>query len=320
MPEEALQRDALNALEGKRGNTHGAGMFWTLPCARSPCLLRLLITYQILWDYLDSITEHAAGAGEENAQQLHLALIDALDPGRPTSDYYHYHPWCEDGGYLRALVQACRQLCLELPSFQMVRSLLVRDAARVNVQAINHNRDPASREAALREWVAREFPAGHEVQWFELAAASGANIAIYALFALAAEPACEEEEITRVYRAYFPWAAALATMLDSFVDEEEDTTNGEHRYIAYYPTPELATQRIARLFRLYLYEIHELRNSERHTLLAACMAAMYLSKDSARTTEMRRRTQCLVDTGGSLTKYLLPVLRGWRTSFDQRSA
>ena len=295
-------------------------MFWTLPRAHSQCLLRLLVTYQILWDYLDSISEQAAETGKENAQQLHLALVDALDPSRPLADYYRYHPSCEDGGYLSALVQACRDLSLELPSFQMVRPLLVREAARVNVQAINHNPDPASRETALREWVAREFPSGYEVQWFELAAAAGANIAIYALFALAAEPECDEEEIACVYRAYFPWAGALATMLDSFVDEEEDTANGEQCYVAYYPTTELATQHIARLFRRCLYEFRGIRNSERHILLAACMAAMYLSKDSARTTAMRPATQHLVNAGGSLTKYLLPILRGWRTVFGQRSA
>jgi tetraprenyl-beta-curcumene synthase len=320
IPNEVIQEDALNALDRKRGNTHGAGMFWTLPRTRSWFLLRLLVTYQILWDYLDSISEHAAIAGQANALQLHLALVDALDPGRPMSDYYRHHPWSEDGGYLCALVLACRRCCLHLSSFQRVRPLLVREAARVNVQAINHDPDAASQEAALREWAAREFPSGHEAQWFELAAAAGANIAIYALFALAAEPACDEEEITRVYRAYFPWIAALATMLDSFVDETEDRVNGGHCYVAYYPTPEQATERIGRLVRRCLQKTHTLRNSEGHTLIASCMVAMYLSKDSARTPAMRVRTQHLVNAGGSLTKFLLPILRAWRTVFGQRSA
>jgi tetraprenyl-beta-curcumene synthase len=295
-------------------------MFWTLPGARSCALLRLLVTYQILWDYLDSIGEHGATAGQANALRLHLALVDALDPERPISDYYRYHPSSDDGGYLRALVLACRQCCLLLPSFQRVRPLLIREAARVNVQAINHDFNAARRETALREWVAREFPSDYEVQWFELAAAAGANLAIYALFALAANSACEDQGIANTHRAYFPWTGALATMLDSFVDETEDITNGDQCYVAYYRTPELATQHIARLIQRCFHEAHMLRNAEGHKLLAACMVAMYLSKDSARTTDMRARTRHLINAGGSLTKFLVPILRAWRTAFGQRSA
>jgi tetraprenyl-beta-curcumene synthase len=319
IPDEELRRDALSALDRKRGNTHGAGMFWTLPRTRSVCLLHLLVTYQIMWDYLDTASESGATAGQMNGLQLHLALVDALDPSRPISDYYCHHPWHEDGGYLRALVHACRQCCLQLPSFQRVRPLLVREAMRANVQAINHDLDPAGRELGLRKWAADEFPNGHEVRWFELTAAAGAGLAIYALFALAAEPACDDTQIARAYRAYFPWTSALATMLDSFVDQEEDAANGDHCYVAYYQTPEQATQHIARLIQRCLHETQTLGNSERHKLIAACMVAMYLSKDSARTQAICARTQYLVNAGGSLTRLLLPILRVWRIVFRQRS-
>ena len=272
-----------------------------------------------MWDYLDCLSEHGATAGQANGLQLHLALVDAIDPSRPISDYYRRHPWREDGGYLRALVEVCRQCCRELPSFQMVRPILVREAMRANVQAINHELDPAIREGALREWVAREFSAGHDVEWFELAAAGGAGLAIYALFALAAEPVCSETDVTRAYHAYFPWTSAIATMLDSYVDGAEDAANGDHRYVAYYRQPECATQRIDQLTRRCLYEARGLRNGERHILIAACMVAMYLSKDSAHTRAMRATTRRLVGAGGSLTKVLLPILRLWRIVYAQRS-
>jgi len=320
IPDEVIRRDALEALDRKRGNTHGAALFWTLPNARSECLLRLLVTYQTMWDFLDCISESGAGAVQANGWQLHLALVEALDPSRPISDYYALHPWRQDGGYLRALVEACRQYCRELPSFQKVRPVLVREAMRAGVQAINHDPDRVGREAALEEWVAREYPSEHEVTWFELAGAAGAGLAIYALFVLASEPECTDADVSRACRAYFPWTSALATMLDSFVDQVEDRANGDHCYVAYYHTPEQATERIGRLVRRCLQETHTLRNSERHTLIASCMVAMYLSKDSARTTDMRARTRHLINAGGSLTKFLLPILRAWRTVFGQLSA
>ena len=324
IPDERIRRDALSALDRKRGNTHGAALFWTLPSVRSSCLLRLLVTYQVMWDFLDCVSESGAGTGQTNGLQLHLALVEALDPGRPTSDYYRHHPWREDGGYLHTLVAECRHCCRELPSFQVIRPVLVREATRANVQAINHELDPARREIGLREWVAREFPgdelpADRAVSWFELTAAGGAGLTIYALFALAAEPACSETDVARAYHAYFPWTSAIATMLDSYVDEPEDTANGDHRYVAYYSGPEPATRRIDQLIRRCLDEARGLKNGERHILVAACMIAMYLSKDSAHTTRMRANTRRLVTAGGSLTKVLIPILRLWRIAYAQRS-
>jgi tetraprenyl-beta-curcumene synthase len=191
---------------------------------------------------------------------------------------------------------------------------------RAGVQAINHDLDPVARRAALEKWVACEYPDEHEVTWFELAGAAGAGLAIYALFTLASETDCTDTDVSRTYSAYFPWTSSVATMLDSYVDQVEDLANDDHCYVAYYQTPAQATERISRLVRRCLQETHTLRNTERHTLVAACMVAMYLSKDSARTMEMRARTQHLVNASGSLTKFLLPILRAWRTAFSQRSA
>ena len=319
IPQGVLRQDALNAIDHKRGNTHGAALFSVLPGARSPCLLRLLVTYQVMWDFLDCASESAAGAGEANGLQLHLALVDALDPSRPICDYYALHPWSEDAGYLRALVEACRQCCSELPSFQKVQPVLLREAMRANVQAINHDVDAVRREIELRSWVAREYPGHHEVSWFELAGAAGAGLAIYALFVLASEPICTGTDIDRAYHAYFPWTSALATMLDSFVDQADDQANGDHCYVAYYKTVEEATRRIDRLTRRCLRETHDLRNSEGHTLIAASMIAMYLSRDSARTHAMRHRARRIARAGGSLTRALLPILRIWRIACRQRS-
>lgn len=319
IPEARIRKDALDALDHKRGNTHGAALFWILTSTRNRHLLHLLVTYQVMWDFLDCVSESGADAGQANGLQLHRALVDALDPLRPISDYYRYHPWHGDGGYLLSLVQACRQCCVELPSFDVVRAVLLREARRANVQAINHEPDPEKRSAGLMEWATREYPDLQEVTWFELTGAAGAGLAIYALFALAAEPECTDEDVRLAYKAYFPWTSAVATMLDSFVDQAEDLSGGDHCYVAYYQSRQQATLHISRLVHRCLCETRTLRNSEGHTLIAACMVAMYLSKDSARTEAMREATATLLRAGGQLTRFLLPVLRLWRTLNAQRS-
>jgi tetraprenyl-beta-curcumene synthase len=319
VPVAAIRQDALSSLDRKRGHTDGAALFCILPRARDPDLLRLLVAYEILWDFLDSVNEHGAGEGQANGRQLHLALIDAINPDAPLSDYYRHHPWRDDGGYLNALVRRCQAGCRRLPSYEAVRPLLAQEAWRAQVLAINHELDPIRRASDLRKWVRVALSAVDDARWYELSGAASASLTVHALLALAAKPGLGASEITRVRRAYFPWISAATTMLDSYVDQAEDAVNGDHSYLAHYPAAELAVQRIGVLLRRSTAEASGLPSGERHVLIVACMVAMYLSKDSAWAPTMRSSTKELVKAGGPLPALLLPVLRLWRIANAQRS-
>jgi tetraprenyl-beta-curcumene synthase len=319
IPDAAIRQDALGALKSKRGHSDGAGLFCIFPRVRCLELVRLLVSYEIAWDFLDSANERGAAAGQTNGRQLHRALVDAFEPNRPISDYYRYHQWGDDNGYLRTLVCACRDSSTQMPSYEHVRPLLVREATRAQVLAINHDLDPARRDTTLQKWAATEFPDETEVRWFEMSGAASASLTIHALLALAAEPWCSASDIARTFGAYFPWISAATTMLDSYVDQVEDYRNGDHSYIGHYPAPEIATRRLYQLIQRSLQKASALPSGERHVLLVACMTAMYLSKDSARTPRMRNTTRNLAGAGGTLTKVLLPILRLWRMAYGQRS-
>lgn len=320
IPDAPIRHDALDALARKRGQTDGAALFTILPRARCPVLLRLLVAYQVIWDFLDSANERGAAAGQANGRQLHAALVDALDPERPMSDYYCHHPWDQDGGYLNTLVGVCRECCTQLPSYEHVSTLVKREARRAQVLAINHDLDPLKRDIALQAWSTTEFPAGHEASWYELSAAASAGLTIFALLALASEPVCSDAEIARTLNVYFPWTSAAATMLDSYVDQFEDAENEDHIYIFHYPTCELAVEHTCLLVRRGLHEARKLKSHEKHILITASMVALYLSKDSARTPAMSDTTETLIRAGGSLTRVLVPVLRLWRGVYSLRSA
>src|ERR1700684_3395 len=188
IPNHTIREDALNSLESKRGNTDGAALFWTIPDVRQPHLLRLLVTYEIMCDFLDSVSERGAGAGLANGRQLHLAFTEALDPGAPMSDYYRHHPWQDDGGYLRLLVELCRAACVLLPSYMAIRPTLIRAATLAQVQGLNHELDPHLRDVTLRRWTVQEFADRLDLAWYELSGAASTWISVLALLALAAEP------------------------------------------------------------------------------------------------------------------------------------
>ncbi len=100
--------------------------------------------------------------GSVTVASLHRALIEAIDPGGPTSDYYLYHPVRADGGYLHALIKCCRKGCMMSPSFKGVRPFLSCAAALTQVLGINHEPDPERRDTQLKRWVeAARCPACH---------------------------------------------------------------------------------------------------------------------------------------------------------------
>ena len=316
IPDLTLRQDALASIAQKRDHAHGAALFCVLPRRRNRGLLRLLVAYQTLWDFLDNLSER--DTEQANGFQLHLALVEALDPQGPISDYYRYHPWKDDGGYLRALVEACRENCAALPSYACVRHHVLEGVTRCSIQSLNHDSAPERRDAALKDWVGKEFPGERAMRWFELTAAASAFLP-HALLALAVEPSCEDRDVAQTHAAYFPWTSLAIAMLDSYADQLEDAANGNHSYIAHYGDDELAIRRLREIVDRTLREANGLRNGARHAVIAGCMVAMYLSRGRDGTPEMRARTHMLAAAGGSLTRLLFPLLRMWRAAYLRRS-
>lgn len=320
IPDPAIRRHALAALNEKRFNAEGAALFAVLPPRRDVSLLRLLVAFQILLDFLDSLSEHPAPDAQADGLQLHLALRDALDPGGPISDYYRHRARREDGGYVRALVHTCRESCVYLPSYERTRSLALLGAGRCSVQGLNHDTDTVRRDRALEAWARSSFHEGWGLSWWELSAAASSTLGIHALLALAADPDCDELDAVEVDAAYTPWICAASTMLDSYVDEEHDAAEGAHSYIAHYPSEEVAVRRTHELVCRSLHEAQRLPNGARHALIVAGMVAMYLSAEEARTVAKRGSTRAFVGAGGPQTRMLVPILRIWRIAYGLRGA
>ncbi len=320
IPDDALRRDALDALDHKRGHADGAAMFATLPRRRDPVLLRTVVRYELLQDYLDSVTEPGSALGPEQGEQLYLALGDALDPERPLADHYAHHPGRDDGGYLVALVEGCRAGCRALPGYEAVRPLLVREAQRASVLVVNHGSDGAARDAALTRWADEQLPEHDDLAWYERTAAASGWITTHALLAAAASERVTAAEAEATYDAYFPWLALALTLVDSYVDQEEDAAAGNHNYLSHFASGDAAATRLRESITRAARDVPALPHGERHAVLLGCMIALYLSKDSARTPELRATTASIAAAGGSLTRLLLPILRAWRICNAQRSA
>ena len=320
IPDPRLRDDALSAIDSKRGHTDGAALFWTLPTPRRVGLLRLLVAFEVIYDYLDNVSERGASAGVRDDEWLFQALVDALDPDLARSDYYRSHPWSDDGGYLHALVTTCRAGCRALPGFEAVRPFIALEASRLPVLALNHELDAEARAIALQRWSAQHFPHDHGLHWYELTAAASQSVVTFTMLALATDPHMTTATASATYDAYFPWFAYAVTMLDAFVDQLDDRAEGAHSYISYYPAPECAVSRLTESVERSARSLLALPYGERHAIILGCMIGMYLSKDSASTPELRPGATEIRRAGGSLAGMLVPVLRMWRICNGQSQA
>jgi tetraprenyl-beta-curcumene synthase len=328
IPDAPLREDALDSLARKRANTDGAALFSVIAPVRNRQLLGAIVAYETIWDFLDNVSERGAAVGQINGRHLHLALLEALDLDAASTDYYRHHPWQEDGGYLQALVEAVRGNCAALASYRQVRDLVVQEGRRANVAACNHELDPDRRKVELDRWALNEYPdrvmppkrGGVRASRIELTAAASCSAVIHVLLAIAADVECDEQRVASAYEAYFPWFSVAVTMLDSYVDREEDVASGAHSYVEHYPSEEIAIERMRKAIEMSTRSLRELRHGHRHAVIAACMVAMYVSKDSARTPEARASANELARAGGPLARALVPVLRMWRVAYGQQSA
>ena len=224
----------------------------------------------------------------------------------------------DDGGYLAALVAACRESCARLPAYAPVRAAATREASRNEVQGINHA-PTGVREPALREWAdamrARDVAGTGDAGWFELAAAGSSSLAVLALIAAAADPGTTADTAEQVRRAYFPWIEALSTLLDSVADRERDLRTGELNFVSQYPTRAAAVARLREVTMRAIAGARGLPRGERHVVLVAGMIAMHVSEAGAWLPSAQPATRAVLRAADTLAMPLLLVLlRAWRRS------
>jgi tetraprenyl-beta-curcumene synthase len=308
IPDPDLRRIAESTLADEHLNAEGAAIFATLsPWRHTPALVRALVAYQVLYDYLDTLTE-APAHGPADTRYVHRALLDALDPDAASRDWYAHRPGLDDGGYLAALVTTCREALHSLPSYAAVAPSAMRaaDLSR-HVQALNHDAT-AGRAQRLRAW-ARTHPATSRLRWWECAASASSSLGVHVLAALATEPNMTASRARHAEQAYCVSLGALNTLLESLVDLPRDLRTGDHSIASYYRSPDEAASRIQRIATVARMEALRLPNGNRHVIILAGMVGFYLSCAEAWQPHARAAASRTVRAVGYPAHALIAVLR-----------
>lgn len=313
IPNRELSHQAIQSITHKRFHAEGGAIYATASPENADRLVRLIVALQTISDYLDNLCDRTASESEEDFRNLHLSLLDAVDPGRVTSDYYRLHPNKDDGGYLQALVDECRQQLAFLPSYETARPHVVRLVYLYSdLQALKHLIPAELRHPRLMAWYAEhqtEFP---EVSWFEFAAATGSTLGMFALFLASLNPSLAPAQAEAIVRAYFPWVSGLHILLDSVIDQQEDRDEGDQNFMDCYRNQDEMRSRLKTFIVESMSRVRTLPDPAFHQTVVTGLLAVYLSDRKIEKQRLSSMAWDLLRCGGSISMVNYLVLRWYR--------
>jgi tetraprenyl-beta-curcumene synthase len=315
IPQVRLRAIALGALSDKRSNIDGAAAFAAFaPAAHRAAVVRAQVSFQALYDYLDTLTEQPHHDPVLNSRRLHGALSAALDPSARGGAsrggaYYAHNSERDDGGYLQDTVESCQAALRTLPGYPLVRESAMRLGAHIVAYQSFNVTDARGSRAELARWATARTPPRSGLRWWETAAAAGSSLGLFALVTMAARPDTSAAGALAVERAYFPWIGALHSLLDSLIDRAEDEASGQHALVENYDSAAEMAARLRLLAVQSRRRAHALPDAAQHAAILASMASLYLAEPQASDPPACRARSEVLAALGPLAAPAMTVMR-----------
>lgn len=307
-----LRTLALAKLDEEGFNAEAAAMLATLaPRRHRRQTVEAIVAAEILYDYLDGLTESPASEAPGDGERLFTAFTDAVTPwAEAGGDYYRDHSRSEEV-YLGELVACVRLGFGGLPASARVAGTLARSAARgARAQLHIHASGPAQSER-LQCWAEREA-AGTSLGWREFLAGSACSVlAVHALIAAASDHRTTHEQALEIDRIYL-LISVLPTILDSLIDHEQDAQAGLPGYVRHYGDRDVLASRLADVIEDAVRHSRQATHGARHVMTLVGVVAYYASAPTA-DSELAR--PIIEHIGARLQPLFAPslwLMRGWR--------
>jgi tetraprenyl-beta-curcumene synthase len=214
-------------------------------------------------------------------------------------------------------VDTCRALIQELPSYRVVRSVVLEHASRIVFYQSQINLARGQDYPRLKRWATEEI-SDEGLNWWEIGAACGSSLTVFAHIAAAASPDLTDREVEMVENLYWPWGDALHTMLDSLVDRAEDAATAQSNLLDHYSTQKEMTERVGVIAEETMRRVRYV--PPHHQLILAGMVALYLSDEQAWIVSARPTSERVLEAVGTYAKPALLMLRVRRLALrDKRS-
>jgi tetraprenyl-beta-curcumene synthase len=319
IPNAQLSVLARQKIREERFNVEVAAMIATIaPSQHRREAVDAIVALQVMYDYLDGLTEQPAADPIGDRLKQASALVVAVTPAEPLRPDYSAGGSAGDGGYLNELAATVRASLVSLPSAHVISVVAPACAARcAEAQARIHAVADTGR-AALESWAVRQAR-GTGLGWRGwLFGAMGSVVGVHALIALAADDRASAEQARELDSVYLA-LCVLTTALDHLADHEQDALSGDPSYLSLYDTREELADEIALVARRVLDAARMIPAGAHHAMILAGVVAYYTSQSGAMGAFARPVTEQVRDQLHPLITPTLATLYAWRAakSFKQ---
>lgn len=310
IPNDELRKQALASIETKTFHCEGGSIYGILAEEKSADVIRFIVAYQTISDYLDNLCDRSTSLDPEDFRSLHNAMLDALTPGALPKDYYQYRNEQDDGGYLQALVKTCQEVLSCIPHYENIYECNLELAEYYcDLQVHKHVRKE-DRVPLLEAWFESHRKKLPEMDWFEFSACAGSTLGIFCIVAYARNNGLSLERAKQIKSSYFPWVQGLHIMLDYFIDQEEDRKGGDLNFCFYYENEEQLQKRLEYFATEADKSIRTLPDYHFHYFINKGLLAIYLADEKVRKQkEVEEIARRLIKIGGGPTWFFF--LNSW---------
>jgi len=177
IPDPILQALALEKLREEPFNAEvAATLAVTSPRAHRKHVVEAIVAYEVMYDYLDGLTEQPSPDPLRNGHQLFQAFTDALTPHiQLDTDYYRHYRKTDDGGYLQDLASTVKIALARLPARTAITETARASAARCAEAQIRVHTAPQLGASQLERWATQEARST-ALEWREFLAGAVASV------------------------------------------------------------------------------------------------------------------------------------------------
>jgi tetraprenyl-beta-curcumene synthase len=309
-----LRTLALEKLHEERFNAEVAATLATLvPAAQRRGVVKAIVALEVLYDYLDGLTEQPSEDPLEDGNALFAAFLDAVDVSARNidEDYFRRRGRRDDGGYLRELSIATRLAVNALPAKAAVADAAAHASARCAQAQVRKHAASAIGARQLEDW-ARAEATGTPLGWREMTAGAASSVlAVHALIAAAADPRTSPADAAGLEETYL-LIGVLITALDSLIDYNDDESAGQAGFVGLYEDHDELADALADTCGQALAKASTVRDAPHHLMTLAGVVAYYASAAGARSELARPIAAQLQAQLRPLITPTIAVMRVWR--------
>ncbi len=299
IPNEELRRQALASVTEKAFHCEGGGILGLLAEEHVEEVIRFIVAYQTISDYLDNLCDRSTSSDSEDFRMIHQAMVDSLLLDSADTNYYCLRDEQNDGGYLQHLVRTCQSVLKATTHYQLISDTLQElGGYYCDLQVYKHV-NVEEREELLKNWFHEHEEKVSKMEWYEFSACAGSTLGIFCLVAYAFGEQLTTEQIKQLRNGYFPYIQGLHILLDYFIDQEEDRREGDLNFCAYYPHQDTMLQRFSYFMEQADEQICNIPHAAFHRLINRGLIGIYLTdKKLHKQKHLKKLARRIVKFGG----------------------